>query len=308
MRSFLKRNSLPFKIGIIAVLLIFLFISVKPSWDDVQNRSDKISKEIKELTKPPEPKTIELLTHLDFESTEPLGTTGEIDFSSLLELTFPNGSLIANDVIHVKATAVITHIIESLDHITLAFPNSLEYPKRYKENRLPAQGILVFENPFDEMPSVVMGNTTFSEMEVFIVSEANITFQIEGNYRPIIGFEFDDNSTKYFEAKNTVLHVYPEEQLKILETERVALESNLASLELSKAVFILSFIAIFSIVIQIISYNSDKCQYQPTEQTEESKVKEKLKETSQTTEEQNLTEETEKIPKIDTENETSVTK
>jgi hypothetical protein len=305
MLSFLKRNIMPIKIAIVTVFLIFSFLCVKPAWDDVQSRSDKISTEIEELTKPPESNTIELPMYFDFESTELLGKIGEVDFPFILELTYPNGSLIANDVIHVKGTAFITHIIESLDRITLAFPNSLEHPKRYQKDRLLAQGILVYENPFYEMPSIVMENTTIP-INVALVKEANITFPIEGEYRPIIGFRFKDNSTKYFEARNTILHVYPEEQLKQLETERIDLESNLASLELSKAVFILTFIAMFSIVIQIISYNSDKCKHQPNEQNEDSKIKEKLKETPQTPEKHKLTEETENIPKKDTKNKTSI--
>ena len=112
--------------------------------------------------------------------------------------------------------------------------------------KLPLQGILVFHNPINVESD---SNTTFNN--IYVNSNMNITFPIEGDYKPIIGLEFKDNSTTYFEAKNTVLHVYPREQLKQLETERVSLESDLASLELSKAVFILSTIAVISIVVQI---------------------------------------------------------
>jgi len=280
---------LAIKTIIVSVLLISYFIIVKPYWDDVQSTSKEISMEIDELTKAPEPNDIELPMYFDFNSTEPLGKMGEINFAFILHLTYPNGSLIANDVIAVNATAVITSIVESLDSITLAFPNSLNYPIAYKENRLPAQGILVFENIFDEMPSLVIENTTIPSKHIFLVREANITFPIEGDYRPIIGLEFKDNSTKYFEAKNTILHVYPEEQLKLLETDRIDLESNLASLELSKAVFILSTIAVISIAVQIFSYNNDKCKYQRNKKEEQPKIIEKPKKEAQTSKKKNWT-------------------
>lgn len=272
MRPLTKNETFALKVFAICILLISYYVIVEPYWKDVQSTSDRISIELDELTKSPESNDFKLPMYFNFNESNPIGKINETDFAFILHLTYPNGSLIANDIIYVNATAVIDRIVESLDKITLAFPNSLRYPLTYGENRLPIQGILVFDNPIRIEGKI---NGTFTN--IYASSDMNITFPVEGEYRPIIGLEFKDNSTVYFEAKNTILHVYPEEQLKQLETNRVSLESNLASLELSKAVFILSTIAIVSIAVQIFSYNNDNCKYQPNKEKEQAKIIETLR-------------------------------
>lgn len=243
------------RIVIAFAIAITYIVLVIPYIQNVQNASNDVSKEISELTKPPRPYSFQIPLYLRFNGTNPIGLINESGIAFALNFTYPNGTLIANEPVTINSTALIDYAYSTLDHVVIFFQNSLAYPFSYEDNGIiPKQGSLAFPNPLNiEGTNIVVRNVT-------VISNAQITWPIEGDYTPIIGVFFRDGTNKTYTTNDVVIHVYPQEQLTQIETNRISLENNQASLELSKAVVILSTIAIVAFVVQIVDRTDNQCK------------------------------------------------
>lgn len=236
-----------------ALLLIPFFFSYMEIKNSIDSRYN-------ELSKPQEPYTFELPLYFDFNGTSRFGSINTADFGFLLNVTYPNGTLVINEPIEINFTAVITKVVETLDSVTVIFPSSLVYPVHYGENNLPSQGILFFENPFS-----TEGTEGTIYHNIFYQSTAVICFPMEGDYKPLIKFTFKDGSSKIAEVTNVNLHVYPKEQLTALDTARLSLQASQASLRMSEAVFVLGTISVIALVVQVLDHSeTDRKQTKET--------------------------------------------
>ena len=245
-----------FRIIIALIIVIAYAVWIQPYFQINQNKSSDVSREISDLTKPPQPYTFQIPMYFSFNGSIPFLRVNESDFEFLLNITYPYGTLVTNETVYINATAVYGQVVTTLDYVGIIFPNALNSPITYDEHNLPRQGILIFPNPI----SVPAGSNIISENN-YVETDANIKWPIEGDYVPIIGFFFKDGTNKIYSANNVVIHVYPKEQLTQIETNRVSLENNQASLELSKAVLILSTVAILALAFQIVDHTDSECKY-----------------------------------------------
>lgn len=246
---------------IIATLLLIVYIwAIFPFYQNIDTISKRTTEEISELTKPPEPYTYQIPLYFSFNGSSPFMSSAETDFGFLLTLTYPNGTLVPNEIVDINITAVMDNVVTSLDHVAIIFPNALSYPISYGENGFPIQAIVSFQNPYNLQAGI--GNIYHNN---YFEGDCKAIWIIDGDYTPVIGFFFKDGTNKIYQTTNFVIHVYPKEQLTQLENSRVSLENNQASLELSKAVFWLSTVAIIALFIQIIDHSDNEC-YNPKNQ------------------------------------------
>lgn len=251
---------------VIAFVIFIIYASIVfPYYQNIQGTLVTTSQEIKQLTKPPEPYTYQIPLYFSFNGSSPFINANETDFSFLLTITYPNGTLIPNEEVNINAIAVVGNVLQTLDHVAIIFPNSLVSPTVYDDNGFPKQGILSFSNPIGgETQGITFSNIT-------IESSLNVKWVIDGDYTPIIGFFFKDGTSKVYPTTNFVIHVYPKEQLTQSENSRVSLEGNQASLELTEAIFWLSTAAIVALLIQIVDRDDSKCNYTQAQTNEQNK-------------------------------------
>lgn len=242
---------------VIAFLIVIIYaVLILPYFQTVQNASNDVSKEISDLTKPPQPYTFQIPLYLRFNGTNPIGQINESGLAFRLTFTYPNGTLVANEPVSIDSIAVIDYAYSTLDRVVIFFQNSLAYPLSYEDNGIiPKQGSLGFPNP------IRIEGTDITVRNVTVGSSAQITWPIEGDYTSLIGVFFVDGTNKTYTTNDIVIHVYPKEQLTQIETNRVSLENNQASLELSKAVLWLSTIGIVAIFVQIVDHTDNECKY-----------------------------------------------
>jgi hypothetical protein len=191
-----------------------------------------------------------------------------------LNFTYPNGTLIANVPVTVSGRIHVEN--QHIDQVTIIFPNSLLFPlSNVAETGFPKQGSLNYIAPFNGTVSVDYNSTS----GIMIIDGKNgtlhgnimvgssdtqttqILWPIQGDYAPLIGVHFDDGTSQSFSIDDTKIHVYPPEQATQIESERVALEMNQASLKLSIAVFVLSILSAVTLFFQIVDRNETDCKY-----------------------------------------------
>lgn len=243
------------------VLLLALIIGgfyaekIWPLYEKNEVASIELAHKIDALSKPPEPYTYQIPLYFSFNGSSPFLNASETDFAFLLTITYPNGSsLVPNDVVNITATAQIDKVIETLDYVGIIFPNTLLYPETYGDNHFPLQGILQLSNPV-----YYNGGSGVSFHNVFSSSDITIKWVTEGDYTPLVGFFFKDGTSKVYPTTNFVIHVYPMSEREQIENNIVSLRNNQANLELSKAVYLLSAVALaiayLALVIEIIFYD-----------------------------------------------------
>ena len=59
------------------------------------------------------------------------------------------------------------------------------------------------------MFKVIQSTITFKN--IFVESSLDVTWVIDGDYTPVIGFFFKDGTSKVYPTTNFVIHVYPKE-------------------------------------------------------------------------------------------------
>lgn len=227
-------------------ILITFFIAINPYFVKNEMASQRLTQEIEELTKPNVPYTYQIPLYFSFNGSSPFLNANETDFGFLLTITYPNGTLIPNEIVDINATAVMDNAIAILDRVAIIFPNALSYPISYGENGFPIQAIVSFQNPYN----VEAGNGNVFHNNYF-ERDVEVVWIVDGDYTPVIGFFFKDGTSKIYPTTNFVIHVFPKEQLTQLENNKVSLENNQANLELSKAVYWLSTVAVIVAVIAV---------------------------------------------------------
>jgi len=209
-----------------------------------------------DLTKPLQPYTFQIPLYLRFNGTNQIGLLNESGIAFRLTFTYPNGTLVTNEPVTIDSIAIMDYAYDTLDHVSIFFQNSLNYPISYEDNGIiPKQGILNFPNPYQIEGS---GNIISN---ISVGSSTTVIWPIEGDYTPIIGVFFKDGTNKTYTGTDVVIHVYPAEQLTQIDTERASLEASQASLKLSEAVFILGSLSVLAIVIQILDHSEKDCKY-----------------------------------------------
>jgi len=259
-----RKNRLLLAFVISFCILIPYVLLIFPYVENNIEATEQLNQEIKELTKPPEPYTFQVPIYFNFNGSSPFLSTDETEFGFLLTITYPNGTLIPNEVVDINVTAVMNNIVTSIDHVAIIFPNALSYPISFGENNFPLQAIVDFQNQYSFEAGY--GNVFHNN---YLELNTQILWTIEGDYTPVVGFFFKDGSSQIFEVSTFVIHVYPKEQLMQSENNRVSLKNNQANLELSKAIYWLSSVAVVVAIVTVFVQIVDKenySQHQPSNQ------------------------------------------
>ena len=130
---------------IIIVVSAYVLGSYYFSYRDTKGRVDD---RYDELTAQPKPYTFQVPIYMSLNGTDPIGLLSETDIAILLEFTYPNETLVVNEPVFINATALLDNVVETLDKITIVFPNSLVYPITYGENNFPLQGVWSIRNAY----------------------------------------------------------------------------------------------------------------------------------------------------------------
>lgn len=246
---------------VIAVgIFIAYFLLITPYFLTIQDTLDTVSDEYNNLIKPPQP--------LNFVEPIAINTISEgsafvqdTDIAVNLNITYPLGTLIVNENVNIFATAFLNITTKSanLTSFIIGFQNGLASPITYRNN-IPLNGIFQFYNPYAVPNAEAQSITLFNNTSV-AYGNMTIVWHAEGDYKPIIQLNFYDNTSRVVVDDSLVFHVYPLETLTQIETNKIALEANIASLKLSQGVLILGTIAIFALCVQIVDHTDYKCNY-----------------------------------------------
>lgn len=174
------------------------------------------------------------------------GTLGflESDIKFSLNFTYPHGTLIVDDPINITGSAVFRSLtaIDKVAYVQFGFQSCLFAPITQDSDGVPRQGYLVFYNP------IHLENMTGQEYDNIVLIQddsINVLWTLEGDYKPIIGIFFKDGTNKTLTSESMVLHVYPKEQLTLIET-------NKTNTILTIALFLISATGIGSIIRGIL--------------------------------------------------------
>lgn len=191
------------------------------------------------------------------------GTRGfyQTDIRLGLNFTYPKGTLVVNETVGIIGIAILkTNRTENINFIAVSFQNCLAYEK-CDQFGIPRQAFLIFNNSQGSR-GLVFDNDT-KQFGYIMCDDVNATWSIEGNYSPIIGIFYNDNTNVTMTDEDVVIHVYPKEQLTQIQT-------NIVMVILSVAVFALSFIGVLDLFFNLWDYEPQKCNY-PKKKTENDK-------------------------------------
>jgi hypothetical protein len=258
-----KRWFIAFVIGIAYSLVLVLVLP------NIITTLSKVSTEYDELIKPLQP-----LTVLEPIAFNPAGRQGYIvpytDIEIALSVTYPNGILVTNENVSVVATVfwnITNNDAENMTSFYLTFQNAVDYPLTFQnltyqdknfQTYFPMSGYFSFDNVMS------MTNKTgryYLTGTALMQANRTIMWQQEGDYKPILQINYVGGSSLVNVIDEVVFHVNPREQLTQLETNRIGLEANIASLRLSEAVLILGTIAIVALCVQIVDRSDYECNY-----------------------------------------------
>lgn len=245
------------KIIAIAIILIYAIVIGVFSQDIISISSVVIDSG--------KPRTVQITTYVNFNQTEGYaGLKNESDVIISMNLTAPHGTLIVDDPITINAIALIKgDKLLTVGQVWVFFPNCLAYPTSYYENEVPIEGVLRFDNEIytakNKYPNIdftVQPNTTFR-----IITSNQVIWNIDGDYTPKVAVFFFDGSNKTYTPQNTVLHVYPQEQLQQSQTNKV-------SVIITLALFVFSAVGIASLFFDLWESGQSVCKYEKQTKTE----------------------------------------
>ncbi|MDD5240049.1 MAG: hypothetical protein PHH61_06340 [Candidatus Nanoarchaeia archaeon] len=242
-----KRKSL----GIVLIILYFLFVFFF-LWNTLS-----ISGEIADSTSQ---RTFLVPINMNLNGTRGFYQT---DIRIGLNFTYPRGTLIVDETINIIGIAFLeSERTKNISLIAISFENCLSSGK-YDQFGLPKQAFLIFNN--SETTSGLVINQDTGRFGKLMCDDVDATWSIDGSYHPIIGIFYNDNTNTTMTIDDIVIHVYPKEQLTQIQT-------NIVTVILSIAVFLLSFFGVLDLFLNFWNYESQKCNY-PKNCSEESKPK-----------------------------------
>ncbi|MCL5950005.1 MAG: hypothetical protein M1490_05965 [Candidatus Bathyarchaeota archaeon] len=186
---------------------------------------------------------------------------GNPDITLCLNFTYPRGALIVDESVDIIGLSVLRgSAMSNVSMILVTFQNCLENGS-YDIFHFPKQAYLVFNNSdhnrgltFDDSGKIVY----------IFCDDTQAYWSLDGDFKPIVGVFFADNTNKTMIIDDVIIHVYPREQL-------TQMQSNSVSLILSIAGLILG-----SVVVIEIFYNlwdeDGKCKYPKNEFAEPAKT------------------------------------
>ena len=191
-----------------------------------------------DITTLPKPHTFEVPININLN-----GAVGFVDtqVSIGLYFTYPNGTLFVGDKVDIIGYAYLKRSVsDNISMIAIGFQNCLEYPIFEIFNGIPKQGMLQFGNERFYLEV----NKITGEVESVWYTSANVTWSIEGDYKPIIGIFYTDGKNSTMTTEDVVIHVYPKGQLTQIQTNKV-------TTQLAFVAYVFSGLGVASIIIQI---------------------------------------------------------
>lgn len=192
-----------------------------------------------EVSKSPEPRDVKLTLAVNLN-----GTTGfvESDIHFGLILHYSKGTLVVDEPVNVTGVAKLRSLkaLSEVERVVVGFQNCLASPIN-PDKEIPEQGYLDFTqtNKFENNSGQEFGGLV-SDLE----ANEEVVWTIDGEYKPIIGIFFKDNTNKTFTSDDVIIHVYPKEQLTNIQVNKV-------NIELTLAVFILTFLGVCSLMVEL---------------------------------------------------------
>lgn len=178
------------------------------------------------------------------------GTSGfvESDIEFSLNFSYPKETLIIDERVEIIGLSVLKgNVADNITRILLTFQNCMEYGK-FDQWGMPKQAFLHFVN--------INGSRGLAIDEegrpVYLLSDdITANWFMDGDYKPVIGVFYDNNTNSTMVIDDVVIHVYPKEQLTQIET-------NKASVILSFTVLILSIVGVITLFYYLWDYDSQK--------------------------------------------------
>jgi hypothetical protein len=162
-----------------------------------------------EVISSPQPQSFQIPFVYNFQSNTTVGFGNPSDNDMQIGLTFyyPQGTLVAGEAVNVSGLVKLnTQQALTVTEIDIGFDNCLQYPITYN-NGMAEYGTLHIDNKIAD--DTIIGNTT-------------ITWPIDGDYG-MFGVVFYNygTSNQTFRNTNVDFHVYPQQQLTQIETDKI---------------------------------------------------------------------------------------
>lgn len=189
------------------------------------------------------------------------GFAPEADISITLDFICPNETLVINEIVNVSGTVILHDpAMYEINYVEVGFQNSLG--RNLTDNTIihnlwgePLQGSLRFGQWTEKSISYVDSNhNTYTDYANVAQDNIAVSWSTDGDYRPIIQWFFSNGTSQLTIYDEVVIHVYPQEQLTQIETNRV-------SISLSVIVLAFSTVGIAALVVQILDRTENECKY-----------------------------------------------
>jgi hypothetical protein len=188
----------------------------------------------------------------------------DTDVTISLNLRLNKPTLTSDEPVDINGLAIFkSERTANITKIAVSFQNCMEYQK-FDQWGIPEQAFLVFDN---KSGAFTIDNIT-GKLVYFVIKNMKVNWSVDGDYKPIIGVFYNDNTNSTMTDEDVVIHVFPKEQYTQIQT-------NKASIILSWAVLGLSLIGVFDLFIQLWNYGLDKYNY-PQTKTNETKPEPKI--------------------------------
>jgi hypothetical protein len=185
-----------------------------------------------------------------------------------LNLTYPNAILAANIPVNITGIVYIKNVQlinssspKSIDRIYYGFQNCIQFPLTLDEDDVPKWGYLDINFNLANSGIFIDSQNDYGVVSWGQTTTANVFWSMEGDYKPIIAVFYADKTNQTFTTDDIVIHVYPEQQLSEIESERISLDTNQASLQLSWIILILSAFTVIALIVQIWDVSDNECNY-----------------------------------------------